>query len=49
MLRRGVIGELDIIDDIINDFRLHRLNLAIALLLDVDTKVILDVYLVLNV
>ena len=44
--RRGVLGELYIIDDAINDLRLRQLYLTIFLLLDIDAKVILYVSLV---
>ena len=45
----GILGELNIIDNSINDLRLRQIDLAIALLLDVDAKVILNVSFVLNV
>ena len=46
--RRGVLWELKIIDDAINDLRLRQLDLATDLILDVDAKVIFDVSLVLD-
>ena len=45
----GILGELNIIDNYINDLRLRQIDLAIALLLDVDAKVILNFSFVLNV
>ena len=47
--RRIILGDLDFIDNSINDLRLHQIDLAIYFLLDVDAKVILNVFLVLDV
>ena len=44
----GVLGKLDIIDNDINYLRLSQIDPAIAFLLDVDAKEILDVFLVLD-
>ena len=49
MSRCVVLGYLDVIDDSVNDFRLCQLDIDIVLILDVDTKVIFYVALVLNV
>ena len=49
MSRRGVIGELEIIDNAINDLRLHQIDLTIVLLLNIDNKLILNVSHVLNI
>ena len=43
MSRCGFLGELDIIDKDINDLRLRQLDITISLLLDVNTKVILNI------
>ena len=45
----GALGELDSIDNDINDLWLCHFDLTIFLLLDIDSKVILDVSLVLNI
>ena len=49
MARRGVLRKLDVVDDAVDDFRLGQLDLAVVLLLDIDTQVILDVSLVFHV
>ena len=49
MSRHGVLGDMEIIDNYVNDLRLRQLDLAIVLLLDVDSRLILDVFLALNI
>ena len=49
MSRNGVLGDMEIIDNYVNDLRLRQLDLAIVLLLDVDSRLILDVFLALNI
>ena len=49
LARCGVLWELDFVDDSVDDLRLGRLDLAVALLLEVDAQVILYVALVLYV
>ena len=49
MSRNGVLGDMEIIDNYVNDLRLRQLDLAIVLLLDVDSRIILDVSLALNI
>ena len=40
MSRRGVLGELDVIDDDVNDLSLCYLDICFVLILNVDAKVI---------
>ena len=47
--RRGVIRNLDIVDDDVNDLRLGQLDLALVLILYVESQVILYVDLVFDV
>ena len=46
--RHGVLEELYILDNDINDMQLSQFGITIVLLLDIDAQVILDVSLVLN-
>ena len=49
MSRCNVLGELDIIDNAINDLRLRKFDPTIVLIPNIDAKVILNLPLVLNV
>ena len=41
--RRGVIGEMNIVNNAINDMWLRQFDIIIVLILDIDTKVIFNV------
>ena len=47
--RRGVLLDLDVVDNAVDDLRLCQIDLAIVIFLDVDSQVTLYVDLVLDV
>ena len=49
LVSRGVLWKLDVVDDAVDDLILGQIDLAVALLLDVGSQVILYVALVFDV
>ena len=49
LLRRGVFGDLDVVDDAVDDLRLCQIDIDVVLLLGVYAQVILYVALLFNV
>ena len=48
-MRRGVLWDLDVVDDAVDDLRPFQLDFSVVLLLEVDAQVILYVALVFDV